>query len=134
MDTDLLQPGDFVKLVTGGVPGHPTPLLRVGQVMMVTNDQSRVAIQVVGRDHLLLVPVQQLQRDEAVSPAHMTELSARLGCPPHHWLIEGTETAQHWTCQRCGAERVQQEAVDGASKDPWRGLQRGSEPPPPPGR
>jgi hypothetical protein len=62
------------------------------------------------------------------------EPPAPLVCPPHHWLIEGVETSQHWTCQRCGATREQQDASDEAINGPWRGFQRAPKPPPAPGR
>ena len=32
-------------------------------------------------------------------------------CPPHHWLIARQSTeegvVEHWSCQRCGADREQ---------------------------
>ncbi len=33
-------------------------------------------------------------------------------CPPHYWLIEkaGLHT-QHWSCQRCGAEKDLQDSL-----------------------
>ncbi len=30
-------------------------------------------------------------------------------CPPHHWLIEGQQGWQRWTCYRCGVEHTQRE-------------------------
>jgi hypothetical protein len=52
-------------------------------------------------------------------------------CPPHHWLIQGEEAAQHWTCRRCGAEPDYQAPPDEADRDPWRGFAGGSKRPPP---
>jgi hypothetical protein len=55
-------------------------------------------------------------------------------CPPHHWLITGADAAQHWICQRCGAEREHQDASEEALRGPWRGFDRGRQPPAPPQR
>jgi hypothetical protein len=52
-------------------------------------------------------------------------------CPPHHWLIDSEDTTQHWTCQRCGAEREHQNATDEAINRPWRGFRGAPKPPPP---
>jgi hypothetical protein len=33
-------------------------------------------------------------------------------CPPHHWLIEGSNTRsghQDWTCYRCGVVKAHQD-------------------------
>jgi hypothetical protein len=57
------------------------------------------------------------------------ELPAGATCPPHHWLIDGEEGTQHWTCQRCGAEREHQDTSDEATPRPWRGFHDRLKPP-----
>jgi hypothetical protein len=45
-------------------------------------------------------------------------------CPPHHWYIVGADTAQRWTCHRCGALRANQDTSDEAINLSWRSARR----------
>lgn len=64
METEPLQPGDFVQIVAAAEPprGQVAPPRRVGYVLKVADDNGRVAIQMEGRQYPLLVPVEQVRR------------------------------------------------------------------------
>jgi hypothetical protein len=58
----------------------------------------------------------------------LTVAPATVLCPPHHWLIEGSNTQsghQNWTCYRCGVVRAHQD-TPGAS---WSFARRQSQKP-----
>lgn len=59
------------------------------------------------------------------------ERPANAVCPPHHWVIAGEGNLQHWSCQRCGAEREHRVPVEEERRGPWRGYSGGSKKPPP---
>jgi hypothetical protein len=49
----------------------------------------------------------------------MPEPATAPTCPPHHWLIEGYEREQQWTCTRCGVERKPPLAPETGERAQW---------------
>lgn len=66
MAEEPLQLGQLVEIVpvTAPPPGQPAAPRRFGRVLEAADENGRVALQVEGRQHPLLVPVQQLRRIE----------------------------------------------------------------------